>query len=334
MMNIKPLSYQRLGYHLSREQKLLLQAAALQGQPGISAWEQWQKLVDLENLDSASNALLCQLYRNLTVNQVQHQYLTRLKGIYKRNWYGNQLKLQKLQTVLIAFESHSLEVLVLDEIALIEQYYQDRGSSPIHQLNLLIYPEVMEQGRLTLQQLGWKLVMQGVSAEDLWLQFQDDSGVQLCLWGNLFHYSPFPSVLIAKQLWNETSACNLGVNTAILSPNNLLLRLSSRIFQRGQKPQLGMLLDGMTICQNESINWIELIAQAQSYQVILPLRNMLSLLQQVCQLEVPPWAISALYQIPLSNRELVEYQILATNRKTLLKSWLIRPLTKLKAAFA
>jgi len=333
MERLKQLGVRRLGiYYLSREQKLLLQAAGLQGQAGINAWEEWQDLVDIEDLDPASNALLCQLYRNLVANQVQHRHLAKLKGIYKRNWYSNQLQWQKLQSIIAALSSKQIEAMVLDEIALTEQYDRDRGSRPLHQINLLIQPEQLELAIAILEQLGWKSTSEKTSSTDLWLRFEDNAGTRLCLWGNLFHDSLFPAVCVAKQLGKDAVPCDIGGGTTSLSPSNSLLRLSTRIFQRDSHVQLIPLLDAMTVCKHESIDWIDAIAKAQSYRCILPLRNLLLLLEQLYGLEVPPWVISALYQIPPSNVELLKYQVLATNKKTLLKSWLVQPLADLKTA--
>ena len=55
-------------YWLSREQKLLLKACVLEGKDALGAWETWQESVDIENLDSGSNTLLCQLYSNLSAH--------------------------------------------------------------------------------------------------------------------------------------------------------------------------------------------------------------------------------------------------------------------------
>lgn len=334
MPGIKQLSYQRLGiYYLSHSQQLLIKAAVLPGVAGVDAWEEWQSLVDLENLDSASNALLCQLYCNLTKNQVQHPHLAKLKGIYKRSWYGNQLQRRKLQKVITALNSHQLAVAILDEVALMEQYELDRGSRSLDRVNLLIHPEQLESAIAILSQLGWQLTSERKNRTDLWLEFADQAHTRLYLWGNLFNDAPFPAVHTAQQLWKDTVLCDLGGvgGTASLNSSNALLRLSTRIFQRGCHSSLVALADALILCQSESIDWIDVIAKAQCYGCILPLRNLLLLLGQLCSLKVPPWVISALYQIPMSSGELVKYQILPTDRKTLLKSWFARSLDLMKS---
>ena len=78
------------------QQELLLRAALLEGEAALSAWQQWQAEADLDHLDYGSFRLLPLLYQNLQRHQIKHPWLPTLKGIHRRTWYQNQLRLQSL----------------------------------------------------------------------------------------------------------------------------------------------------------------------------------------------------------------------------------------------
>lgn len=320
---MKILDYQQLigVYRLSLEQKLLLQASVLHGQPALDAWQQWQKSVDIEQLDSASNSLLSQLYFNLAANQVEHFHLARLKGIYKRNWYGNQLLLKKLQTILQALQTAKIDSILFGDAATVAGYGKDLSQHPLHEITLLVNPLDLEKAIAIFDRLGWNLVNQN----NLYWQLQDESKTTLHLRGELFW--AMPQEYTQKQLWVNALPCQIGeINTFILSFNDLFLHLSSRTFSLKSTQNISRLADGMILLkqQKAEINWIELVTQAQKYQTILPLRNMLTLLCQLFNLSIPNWILPALHQMPVAHQEFLQYQILPQRKKTILKSILLR----------
>lgn len=317
--------YQRLigVYRLSSPQKLLLQACVLQGKPALDAWQEWKNSVDIEELDAASNALLSQLYYNLATQQVDDSNMPRLKGIYKRSWYGNQLLLQKLQTILLALQAAKIETMVLGNAAIVAGYGQDRCQQSLYELNLLIQPVHLEKALKIVNQLGWNLVEH--SQTNLYWQLQDASKTNLHLLGQLFW--AMPQEHTQKQLWANACPCQIAnTNTFILGLTDFFLYLSTNTFYLGTSQNLNGLANGMILLrqQEAEINWIELVTQAQRYQVILPLTNMLTLWCRLFALSIPDWVFPALYQMPVSNREYLQYQVLSFSKKAILKSLLLR----------
>lgn len=322
-MNI--LDYQKhIGvYRLSPKQKLLLQACVLQGKPALDAWQEWKNSVDIEQLDSASNALLSQLYSNLAAHQVKDLHLARLKGIYKRSWYGNQLLLKKLQSIVRALQTAKIDTIVLGDAAIVAGYGAALCKHTFFDINLLIHPVHLEKAINILNRLGWNLI--NYSRKDLYWQFQDTSPTNLQLLGQLFW--AMPQEHTQKQLWAEACPCQIGdLNTFILSFTDLFLHLCITTFYLGTSQNLNGLANGMILLrqQEAEIDWVEIVTQAQKYQTILPLRNMLTLVCQLLTLSIPDWVLPALHQMPIGNKEFLQYQILAFSKKTILKSLLLR----------
>lgn len=325
-------------YRLSREEKLLLQASALQGRVALEAWQEWKESVDIEILDSASNAMLCQLYHNLSANQVEDWHMARLKGIYKRTWYNNQLLIRKLQTVLKAFKQANIETIVNGDAAILSGYCDDSGQFSINDFNLLVHPTDGKKAITILNQLGWNQVEDSSSVfneQDLSLKLEDKSKTILNLQGRIFWI--IPQEYTDKQLWENALICSIGDNKSlILGSIDLFLHLCVRTFYRGKSSHINLLLNAMILQKSalknqNSWNWIELVTQAQKYQVILPLRNMLILLRELLELSFPDWVLPALDQMPVASKEYLDYQVLFGEKRAILKSVLFNSLNTAKS---
>ena len=323
-------------YQLNREQKLLLQACVLQGEVAIEAWQKWKESVDIETLDSASNTILCQLYHNLSANQVEDWHMARLKGIYKRTWYNNQLLLRKLQTVLKAFGEANIETIVNGDVAIIWGYCDDYGQLSINDFNLLVHPSNGKKAIKILNQLGWSQVEDSswvINEGDLSLSLEDKSKTILSLQGRIFWI--IPQEYTDKQLWENAVLCSIGDKQVLmLSWIDLFLHLCMRTFYRSQSYQINLLVNAMIILQKSGLenqnswNWMELVTQAQKYQVIIPLRNMLILLRQLFELSFPDWVLPSLDQMPVAGKEYLKYQLLPGEKRAIVKSILYKAKNK------
>ena len=322
-------------YQLSRQQKLLLQACILKGRIAIAAWEEWKASVDIEVLDNSSNAMLCQLYHNLSANQVQDGHMGRLKGVYKRNWYHNQLLVKKLQTILQVFQQARIPIVVLGDLIIATAYSDNLGQIPVNGLHFLVHPADGQKAIAILAELGWNqinLTKSVMNEWDLRLEFEDSSGLHSSLQGHLFW--AIPQEYTDKELWDSTLAYSIGdVTTLMLSPTDLFLHLAMRTFYRGGNSTVHLLVNAMLILQQPElkIDWIKLIAQAQKYRAILPVKNILILLQQLFERSIPHWVLPALNQMPMARQELCKYRVLPRSKKFVLKSILYRAIYRIRA---
>ena len=315
-------------YQLSPQQRLLLQASILKGQVALKAWQEWKAIADIEVLDASSNALLSQLYQNLAANQVEDCHMARLKGIYKQNWYHNQLLFQKVKAILQFLQEAQIPVIIFGNLAIALAYCNDLAQLNVNSLNFLIHPSDAQQAIAILAELGWNQVNSAnsiINEQDLRLEFQDKSNTYLCLQNHLFW--AIPQEYTDEQLWHNALPYSMGdVSTLILSPTDLFLHLSIKTFDRQQNSTVHLLLNAIILlAHHESkIDWIRLVAQAQKYQAILPLRSMVIILQQLFEPSIPDWILPALNQMPISRQEFIKYQTLPLNKKEALKIILLR----------
>jgi Uncharacterised nucleotidyltransferase len=142
-------------HHPSAEQRLLLRASILHGDTAIRAWNKWQAMVDLEEIDYGSIQLLALLYKNLKCHRVSHPSINIFRGIYRRIWYQNHVLLTKMIPILKALHDLKFEALLLEGAALTLTQYKDNGLRPIHDFVVAVPPEQGERSVSAMVEMGW-----------------------------------------------------------------------------------------------------------------------------------------------------------------------------------
>lgn len=313
----------------------LLRAALLSEQSVLDAWHQWRDSVDIETLDPESHHLLSALYPNLIRHGVESQHTNRLKGVYRRTWYANQLLSRSLASIVQALRQAGIESLALGDTALSYSIYPDYGYRPVYQFHLFVLQGQTENAIKTLRSLGWEtLTYTAQPGNRLWkkpLQFWQTSpsneilAVPLYLHNHLFRAEP--QAYTDDRLYrNARSIAIAGVPVLVPSSIDQLLHLSIENNQQRNKRPIYYLADAATLIRSLAgeEDWVELVMRAQRYEIILPLRYLLRELQDVLDLLIPDWVLRSLQQMAISYYELAQYNIAGDRPLLLLKSRLVR----------
>ena len=113
------MNLHRQNFFATYDQELLLKAALLQGPDAIHAWQEWKDNTDLEgHLDRGSFRLLPLLYKNLLRHRVKNPFMNKLKGIYRREWYKNQMLFFEMSKVLRYLHDKGIRTMILKGAAL------------------------------------------------------------------------------------------------------------------------------------------------------------------------------------------------------------------------
>lgn len=297
-------------YYLTLEQALLLKAVVLEGELALTAWKEWKNRVDIEALDGTSYVLLPQLYQNLLSHRVEDPHMGRLKGIYRRNWYATQLQLKSLRVALTELSRAGIDVISLGDTA-IHYYCRDR---PITSNYLMVGSDQLVLTIETLTRKGWTATVPAPNA--VFTQLQNRQQHKLYVQNHLFWGTPQEK--IDQAVWQH--AINLSTKQIdfllpgfLPSPTDQLLDVCVRTFFKAGMLSIQGIADAFLIVQTsgDAIDWRRLVAQAQQYRLVLPLRNLLTVLQEVLQPTVPEWVMLVLKRLPITPHELLTYQILA-----------------------
>ncbi|MBD2183003.1 nucleotidyltransferase family protein [Aerosakkonema funiforme] len=311
---------------VTSEQELLLLAALQQGKDATDAWQQWKTTVDIEDIDPESYRLLPLLYRNLSVHGVEDSEMVRLKGVYRRRWYENQLLVSKITELLRYFQDAAIETLILKDVALLLHYYQDDGLHPIDIFDIFVRWADGDAAIALLNKLGWKLkekVPDKILSKLSVITFVDDSGKILNLYRHIYWYpwqenTDFGSGAIATQIKD--------LSTYVFNPTYQLLQLCQQGTIWHLVPPIRLVADGMTIINSfaDSIDWDVIVADAEKYRFILPLQKMVAILSELLLAPIPGEIIKKVRDLKPSAFELMEERVSAGEPLPVIKTFIIR----------
>ncbi len=121
-------------------QALLLQAALGDDERAVAALGAWDAAVDLDAIDHESFCLLPLLYVNLVDRQLagSWRHFARVAGIYRQNWYRNQLLLATLREAIDAFSAAGIPTMMLKGAPLALAYYPRPACRQMADVDLLV----------------------------------------------------------------------------------------------------------------------------------------------------------------------------------------------------
>jgi hypothetical protein len=290
-------------------QELLLKAALFQGEDAIVAWESWRKLVDFESLQDGSFRLLPKLYRNLSQLGVTDSWMGRCKGIYRKTWYENQLRLQCLGELCHQFQEAGIATLVFKGAALSLQDYQNCGVRPMQDIDILIPLEQVAKAETLLSEQGWKCDEKWVGLERLVrskhaINFKDCRGQGIDLHWHLLHNCLQDDA--DTDFWKfAVTLENDRLSTLTLCPTDRLLCACIHGLYWDVTPSFRWIADAVTILQNNvtTIDWQRLLVTAQTHHLVIPLREALRYLHETFLASIPLAVFQTLENLKVSGLE-------------------------------
>jgi hypothetical protein len=295
------------------EQRLLLRAALLEGEPGRKAWERWRDGIDIERLDTGSQRLLPQLYRNVQTHATGDPLLERLKGVYRHAWSANGVLFRDARQLLGALARADIRMVVLDGCALVTLYYRDQGARAVDSIAVMISPDDIPEAARVLAGEGWgsadlaRLARTGPYTSQVRL-LGERRPVDL-LW------DPFPEGCtpeIRHGFWvNAEPAEIAGIASHVLAPTEELLRICVRAARWEEPPPFRRLADALLLLRTVGprVDWTRLVNQARRARVVLPVLASLSLLREVLEAPVPDDSLRRLEAEPAGAGEWLEQRL-------------------------
>jgi hypothetical protein len=287
-----------------REEALL--RAALSAPPEAAAiWRRVSMAIDVETLNPAWLDVLPLLYRKLAAAGAEDPWLGRLKGVYRRAWYANQLLLRRAGAVLEALHAGRVEGMVLGGAAVALMHYRDAGARPMSDTCIAVRPEAVGRALEVLDRAGWHappLSVDALLSTRLGVGLRDASGAGLEL---RWHALPIPS--FEDDLWGAAVPLGIGdVRTqAPCSEDQLLQTCAHGIAWTPGPRSFCWLADALVILgsSGRAIEWERVVAQAIGKRVVLALRATLPYLRDTFAAPVPAGVVDSLQAASTTRSE-------------------------------
>jgi len=302
----------------TREQELLLQAALLEGDKAISAWQKYKKKVALEgHHENGSYRLFPLLYRNLQRNNIEDPFMHRLKGIYRQAWYKNQRLFYDISKILSSLHDERVRTMILKGAALTILHYKNYAVRPMADVDVMVHTSEALLAVDVLKRLGWKPTTDLTEADLLYRhsgQFIDNSGKEVDLHWHLLYDSCWDGC--DDDFWDGAVPLTLGgVPTLAANPADMLLNVIVHGVKWNPEPAIRWIADAITLINSSDpgIDWGRLISQAKKHRVVLHLKKALNYLKDIYRPHIPSAYMKTINSIHTSPMEFLEYQYVTRN---------------------
>lgn len=136
---------------------LLLRACLCKGEEGLSAWRQWSKSVNLDEIEPDSCRLLPLLYTKLAAQRIQHPWMGRMKGYHRFLWVRNAGLLAIASDLVKCLRDIAGDDQILLKGAGIAcSHYPNIGLRAMLDLDLMIRAPAVPQAWKHLRAHGWE----------------------------------------------------------------------------------------------------------------------------------------------------------------------------------
>lgn len=292
-----------------------LLAAALGSDTAMrDGWRQWTAATDFDRLDGRSYPLLPLLAQNAQAHAIDAPIMGRLRGILRKSWYRNQLRLQQLSATFQLLHDAGVQPALHRSSAWAATVYPSIGLRTLTTSELLFRPEEAERVIHTLSAHGWRCsageqwqAVQRRLASQPTVVMEKDELSGLTLW---FALSPETLAAAADPaLWVRMATVSLETATALVpSPADLLLASCTAGIGAPATAPLDWIADGVVLLRNNehTVDWPLLVGEARRLQVSRLLAPALAYLAAEFHAPVPPDVLPQLYALPAEPWEEAE----------------------------
>jgi hypothetical protein len=299
----------------SRVQKELLRAGLFEAPRAIASWRTAKSMIDLDDLDDESLGLLPLVYANLRRLDVHDPEMGRLKGMYKKTWFANELAFHRLAEALTSFHASGIPTTLLKGAALVDLYYRDRGSRPMQDIDLLIPIERWSDAVEILGRLDWHSSprrFNGVPQFIYEWDFKHRDGYRIDLHWHVIAYMlrPDPELAGVDGRPRLLSRDVAGVTTHILDHPDQLIHVCLHGTRSWPPGNLVWAADAMKILERvPNLDWDRVLRVSAAYRCRRAMGEALFFLSDQLGAPVPGSTIQALRTTRVSRREALGYRL-------------------------
>jgi Uncharacterised nucleotidyltransferase len=292
----------------TEQQRLLLRCGLGDDTAVREAWARVSGPMDFDDLDEGSHGVLPLVYRALVRAQSVDGRLPRMKGIYRKAWFANQLLLDTLRQPLGMLRHAGCDPLLLHGTAMMAAYYPETGLRRIPFLDVAVRPGTEEAALKALLRSGWSRHPDGDGSFPVPLL--DVDGRMLSLNAGLPEALQVPGVDGGGQeeLWARARTIEVvGVSAQVLEPTDQLLCVCAVGPDLFLTPQAQWLADAAVLVAGGEIDWAALTRRAQERRVTARVRAAMDYLADELGLPVPDAARLPRAAVP--RRERLAYRL-------------------------
>ncbi len=230
-----------------------------------------------DQLDEASRRLLPYLYKKYQSNP--DPLIQSIKGYYRHCWYKNQILIHELKGVVGSLHAEGIDTMLTKGMALSSLYYNDLGSRPMNDLDLIVPLEQTPQVFEMIQDMGWVDARTGTRVKGSTRvlsdsrTFKNAKGHELDLHWRVVREALNPAW--NQRMWEDRIEIEVSELTcATLHPTDQLIHTLLHGLEWNQVASVRWILDAILILKNErDFDWELCSQKAEQYSISPFLEN-------------------------------------------------------------
>lgn len=275
-----------------------------------ASWNSWRaRGNDVDSITGHAQRLLPSVHGGLSRAGIEDRDLGRIRGLHRRALYRYSLLSHRILPALDRLLARGIPVLVFKGVSLVEQYFEDRGSRPMGDVDLLV-PEdrALEAARLVAEDGAYRAISSTppeiALAHTHAVNFADPEG---------FGIDVHQHVLLAacwsgadRPIWDRARTFRWK-GRDLLAPCAedafFISLVQDTLHDRSPSPH--WVLDAMLIARGtpRAFDWDRVVELARHYRQAPAAEGALRVLRDRFGLAVPARATEALAAVPLSRVE-------------------------------
>jgi hypothetical protein len=301
--------------------ELLLQAALAPEERARAAWAQARPQLDLPSLEAGCFDVLPILYRRLRDSGEGEAALTaRLKGIYRKVWYANQLVFEQFRGPFGALGAAGIDPLAFGATALAPTVYDELGLRRVLYFEALVSPDALRDALTVLQAAGLTLETPASEVErrrplvlttrrKQVLALHDEVPVDVLL--------PGGRAGSAAAFLSSARTVDLhGVRAQVPGPAESLLLACATGARGGKLIAVDWIADSTMLARAGGLDWSRVIELAAERRLSERVREALRYLRETLDVDIPDDVVAGTAR-PLSRRERVGHRLSRRSHRVL-----------------
>ena len=274
---------------------LALRAALLEGDDALQAFAQWRQAVPFDEIDTHTQRLVPCIYRNVRSLGGDDPILGRMKGVYRRTWVSNRLRLAACENLLGIFDRAGIPSVLLKGAAILVRWTSDSGLRPMVDVDVLVRREQRRMALAHLLAAGYKL---GWIRADRFtdrefhkvhaVELRDPAGIRIDLhWRALLNGRARDQ---DRAFWDLALPVRLADSTThVLSPEDHLYHTCAHAASWNDGARIDWAADAAMILREAGsrFDWDRFVAHARRDGIDLPVRTFVALLRDLLNIPVP-----------------------------------------------
>ncbi len=229
-----------------------------------------------------------------------------LRRAYDENVLRNTFLFHKLEEVLRHLATEGVDIILLKGAALSKTVYGSAGVRPMGDLDLLVREEDVPTALRVLPALGYETVPPLAYRSEVMLRKQGLVETVIEVHWNLFVPPYYQHVLPIDWFWQTALPVRIGnAPSLVLGPEAQVLHLCGHLLLHHSGEELLWLHDVAEVIAfyREQIDWEQVLARAQAYDLVLPTQQILTRVGEEWQAPIPPDVLERLRALRPSRDE-------------------------------